>query len=130
MPTVRYGLRGEQVSVVMPDVARLRDDALPALRLRVCRERHGRDEGAQLVDVATDARRRGAGAPREEGDPMIHPPADEALERLWYQRENGRDVHFESPDDEERARGIVRRHRLAEILFAQVLEVDLKDAEE
>ncbi|SRR5581483_1252230 len=61
---------------------------------------------------------------------MIHPPADEALERLWYQREKGRDVRFETTEDEERARGIVRRHRLAEILFAQVLEVDLKDAEQ
>jgi DtxR family Mn-dependent transcriptional regulator len=29
----------------------------------------------------------------------------------------------------ERARGIVRRHRLAEILFTQVLEVDTQDAE-
>jgi len=61
---------------------------------------------------------------------MIHPPDDEALERLWYAREKGRAVEFASPDDEERARGIVRRHRLAEILFAQVLEVDLHDAEQ
>lgn len=30
---------------------------------------------------------------------------------------------------EERARGIVRRHRLAEILFSEVLDVDLPDAE-
>jgi len=30
----------------------------------------------------------------------------------------------------ERARGIVRRHRLAEILFTQVLDVDLRDAEQ
>jgi DtxR family Mn-dependent transcriptional regulator len=30
---------------------------------------------------------------------------------------------------EERARGIVRRHRLAEVLFAEVLGVDLADAE-
>jgi DtxR family Mn-dependent transcriptional regulator len=33
------------------------------------------------------------------------------------------------PDGEERARGIVRRHRLAEILFTQILEVEMKDAE-
>ncbi|HEX7705600.1 MAG TPA: metal-dependent transcriptional regulator [Thermoanaerobaculia bacterium] len=33
-------------------------------------------------------------------------------------------------DGEERARGIVRRHRLAEILFTQVLEVDQGDAEQ
>lgn len=30
---------------------------------------------------------------------------------------------------EERARGIVRRHRLAEVLFAEVMHVDLEDAE-
>lgn len=30
---------------------------------------------------------------------------------------------------EERARGIVRRHRLAEILFSEVLDVDMPDAE-
>ncbi len=33
------------------------------------------------------------------------------------------------PKGEQQARGIVRRHRLAEILFAQVLDADLKDAE-
>jgi DtxR family transcriptional regulator, Mn-dependent transcriptional regulator len=83
---------------------------------------------------------------------MQHPPADELLERLWYAREEQRP--FESDDDAaaaeliaaklaerrgttlelteegaERARGIVRRHRLAEILFTQVLEVDPHDAE-
>lgn len=31
---------------------------------------------------------------------------------------------------DERARGIVRRHRLAEILFNQILDVDLKETEE
>ena len=34
-----------------------------------------------------------------------------------------------SPEGEKRARGIVRRHRLAEILFAQVLEVEAQEAE-
>lgn len=34
------------------------------------------------------------------------------------------------PDGEERARGIVRRHRLAEILFTQVLDLDLHEAEQ
>jgi DtxR family transcriptional regulator, Mn-dependent transcriptional regulator len=82
---------------------------------------------------------------------MHHPPADELLERLWYAREEQRP--FESDDaaateliaarlaerrgnvltlteeGAERARGIVRRHRLAEILFTQVLEVDANDAE-
>lgn len=33
------------------------------------------------------------------------------------------------PPGEERGRGIVRRHRLAEILFTQVLEVDSQEAE-
>lgn len=33
------------------------------------------------------------------------------------------------PPGEERARAIVRRHRLAEVLFAEVLEADLEDAE-
>lgn len=35
-----------------------------------------------------------------------------------------------TPDGFERARGIVRRHRLAEILFAQVLQVDESDVEQ
>ncbi len=90
---------------------------------------------------------------------MIHPPGDEVLERLWYAQEEGRTLASiddlalngdsrdavgdligakliavgESiellPEGAERARGIVRRHRLAEILFAQVLEVDAHDAE-
>lgn len=33
------------------------------------------------------------------------------------------------PAGEERARGIIRRHRLAEILFYEVLELDARDAE-
>jgi DtxR family Mn-dependent transcriptional regulator len=91
---------------------------------------------------------------------MIHPTGDEILERLWYAKEEGRtiasiaelplngdttqaaDVLIAShhircgstvellPEGEERARGIVRRHRLSEILFAQVLEVDADDAEQ
>ncbi len=90
---------------------------------------------------------------------MIHPATDEILERLWYAREETRtittieelNVNGESrtaayelvaqkmiaqggtiellPEGETRARGIVRRHRLAEILFAQVLEVDAQEAE-
>ncbi len=90
---------------------------------------------------------------------MIHPPGDEILERLWYAKEEGRTIgaiaelslNGESsqaaadliaqnqircgstvellPEGEERARGIVRRHRLAEILFAQVLEADDQEAE-
>ena len=91
---------------------------------------------------------------------MIHPLADEVLERIWYAREAGRTsiavaeldlngstaaavdetlregLARRSGDDlevttagEERARGIVRRHRLAEILFTQVLDVELSDAE-
>jgi DtxR family Mn-dependent transcriptional regulator len=83
---------------------------------------------------------------------MQHPAADEILEQLWYAQEEQRAIA--SFDDEsalqellaaklirrgdaieltgegaERARGIVRRHRLAEILFTQVLDVDVKDAE-
>lgn len=91
---------------------------------------------------------------------MIHPPGDEVLERLWYAQEDGRTIgsiedlklNGESrhavgdliaekliavgdtiellSEGAERARGIVRRHRLAEILFAQVLEVDAHDAEQ
>ncbi len=34
------------------------------------------------------------------------------------------------PPGEERARGIIRRHRLAEILFYEVLELEARDAEE
>lgn len=90
---------------------------------------------------------------------MQHPPADEALERLWYAQEQGKTIASEAEletDDAttavaellasnlisrnghgitltaagvERARGIVRRHRLAEIMFTQVLEVDAHDAE-
>lgn len=94
---------------------------------------------------------------------IIHPPADEVLETLWYYREAGKPLH--SPDEmnmrleagerrkaidelvhsgavtllpelsllpagEERARGIVRRHRLAEVLFTEVLGSDLEEAEE
>ncbi|HYM61249.1 MAG TPA: metal-dependent transcriptional regulator [Thermoanaerobaculia bacterium] len=93
---------------------------------------------------------------------MIHPIADEVLERLWYAKEDGRAMpgieelqrtigngslapavaQLESdealragaelellPAGEARARGIVRRHRLAEILFAEVMDVALSDAE-
>jgi DtxR family transcriptional regulator, Mn-dependent transcriptional regulator len=90
---------------------------------------------------------------------MIHPPGDEILERLWYAKEEGKTVASVAelplngastaaaddliaanqircgatvellPEGEERARGIVRRHRLAEILFAHVLEADPHDAE-
>jgi DtxR family Mn-dependent transcriptional regulator len=90
---------------------------------------------------------------------MQHPPADEVLERLWYAREESRTVASAAElqlngdaapavdelvaaklvrrgdtleltnEGLERARGIVRRHRLAEILFTQVLDVDSQDAE-
>ena len=85
---------------------------------------------------------------------MIHPVTDEILERLWYAKEGHN--HFDArlgdadavaelvrlhqvvvtpsglallPAGEKRARGIVRRHRLAEILFTQVLGAELKEAE-
>jgi DtxR family Mn-dependent transcriptional regulator len=90
---------------------------------------------------------------------MQHPPADEVLERLWYAREEGHAIAAAADlklngesgpavdelvasklvhrgatlsltsEGAERARGIVRRHRLAEILFTQVLEVESQDAE-
>lgn len=83
---------------------------------------------------------------------MQHPITDELLEQLWYAQEEQRPVKtiadpraaeellaaklirmgdaVELTDEgTERARGIVRRHRLAEILFGQVLDVDLRDAE-
>lgn len=90
---------------------------------------------------------------------MQHPPADEVLERLWYAKEEQRTVNSIAElrlngeaaravdeliasklircgdaielttEGTERARGIVRRHRLAEILFGQVLDVDAGDAE-
>jgi DtxR family Mn-dependent transcriptional regulator len=93
---------------------------------------------------------------------MIHAPADEVLERLWYASEETRtvtrpaDLGIEMADaelrgaidmlieggwisngsgyrlsqsGEQRARGIVRRHRLAEVLFVQALGTDLHDAE-
>lgn len=91
---------------------------------------------------------------------MHHPPADEILERLWYATEEQRPHSIDelqmngdttaavdelvnaklvrrqgeslelTHEGSERARGIVRRHRLAEILFTQVLEADSKDAEQ
>jgi DtxR family transcriptional regulator, Mn-dependent transcriptional regulator len=85
---------------------------------------------------------------------MIHPLTDEILERLWYARESGTKANLSTlrgdldaatrelvgtglisspaeltPEGEKRARGIVRRHRLAEILFTQILDVDIKEAE-
>ena len=42
----------------------------------------------------------------------------------------GIQLHDIAQEGSERARGIVRRHRLAEILFTQVLEADSKDAEQ
>jgi len=94
---------------------------------------------------------------------IIHPPADEVLETLWYYREAGKELHSPDqmkmrldpeerrktvdelvhsgavtllpalsllPSGEERARGIVRRHRLAEVLFSEVMGSDLEEAEE
>lgn len=93
---------------------------------------------------------------------MIHPIADEILERLWLLDESNRSLHDVSElrlevereemeraafdlaaagcillgpplslllEGRERGRGIVRRHRLAEILFSEVLDADQKDAE-
>jgi DtxR family Mn-dependent transcriptional regulator len=92
---------------------------------------------------------------------LIHPAADEVLERLWYFKEKqrtpatpaelkldvcdseldtalaelrrsgaiGPDTLSLLPSGEDRARGIVRRHRLAEILFSQVFEAGLPEAE-
>lgn len=93
---------------------------------------------------------------------MIHAPADEVLERLWYAAEETRTVivpgdlridladadlrnaldalieggwvlngngYRLSQSGEGRARGIVRRHRLAEVLFVQALGTDLHEAE-
>src|SRR5205814_10105849 len=89
---------------------------------------------------------------------MIHAPADEVLERLWYVAEESRSVNAAgdlgveladaalaelmaggwvdnrsgyrlSQSGERRARGIVRRHRLAEVLFVQALGTNLHDAE-
>lgn len=85
---------------------------------------------------------------------MIHPIADEVLERIWYARESNSKPDLSRLNGgtqpaiyeliangeiseslellargEEHARGIVRRHRLAEILFTQVLEADIHDAE-
>ena len=84
---------------------------------------------------------------------MIHPLTDEVLERLWYAKEGhpadltklhgdvegakkeliaagqiSSSLELLAPG-ERRARGIVRRHRLAEILFTQVLGVEMKEAE-
>ncbi len=94
---------------------------------------------------------------------IIHPPADEILESLWYYREAGKELHSSDqmkmrldpeerrsaidalvhegavtmlptlsllPSGEDRARAIVRRHRLAEVLFTEVLGSDLEEAEE
>jgi len=82
---------------------------------------------------------------------MQHPETDEVLEQLWYAQEEQRTLALTggaidelvaskhvvrdgstitlTSEGAERARGIVRRHRLAEILFTQVLDVDLHDAE-
>ncbi|MDX1584725.1 MAG: metal-dependent transcriptional regulator, partial [Thermoanaerobaculia bacterium] len=53
-----------------------------------------------------------------------------ALEELIDDRAVASDPSLKMlPAGEERARGIIRRHRLAEILFSEVLEVDWEDAE-
>jgi DtxR family Mn-dependent transcriptional regulator len=124
------------------------DDPLPAMRIRVRRRRDHGLAGPPPVSLVS-----------RKDDLMIHPPGDEILEQLWYAKEEGRTVagigdlkldgESESatgdlvaqklirageviellPEGAERARAIVRRHRLAEILFAHVLEVDANDAE-
>jgi DtxR family Mn-dependent transcriptional regulator len=93
---------------------------------------------------------------------MIHAPADEVLERLWYAQEESRaittpadlrtgveeetlrdalrelvgggwvgegDTYRLSEQGRLRARGIVRRHRLAEVLFVQAMGAELHEAE-
>lgn len=56
------------------------------------------------------------------------PRALEELIATKFVRRNGNALELTN-DGSEKARGIVRRHRLAEILFTQVLEVDSNDAE-
>ena len=60
-------------------------------------------------------------------------PVDELKDALQRLAEEGlvlAEPRIElTPAGEERARGIVRRHRLAEVLFAEVIGVDLPDAE-
>ncbi|HEX2834142.1 MAG TPA: metal-dependent transcriptional regulator [Thermoanaerobaculia bacterium] len=56
------------------------------------------------------------------------PRALEELIATNFVRRNGQALELTN-DGSEKARGIVRRHRLAEILFTQVLEVDSHDAE-
>ncbi len=55
-------------------------------------------------------------------------PAVEDLISAKHVRRHGEAIELTS-EGAERARGIVRRHRLAEILFTQVLDVDTQDAE-
>jgi len=70
---------------------------------------------------------------RSTDDLNLHVDPDEArraLAKLVETRQLTVDPILELlPDGEERARGIVRRHRLAEILFTEVLDVDLDEAE-
>lgn len=55
---------------------------------------------------------------------------EEGLETLTREvMISGRDPIRMTPRGEERARGIIRRHRLAEIMFSEVLELDPADAE-
>lgn len=55
---------------------------------------------------------------------------DAAIQELVRDRSIATDPELRMlPAGEERARGIVRRHRLAEILFSEVLELDASDAE-
>jgi DtxR family Mn-dependent transcriptional regulator len=75
-------------------------------------EKRGARDAAEL-ELSIDAAELQRGI--EELVASRHIRADHALELL--------------PAGEERARAIVRRHRLAEILFTEVLEVDAHDAE-
>jgi DtxR family Mn-dependent transcriptional regulator len=54
---------------------------------------------------------------------------EELLASKQIRRNGDGDAIELTSEGEERARGIVRRHRLAEILFTQVLDVDAGDAE-
>ena len=68
---------------------------------------------------------------RSAGDVPLNGDASPAIEELLASKMLRRhdDALELTTEGAERARGIVRRHRLAEILFTQVLEVDTHDAE-
>lgn len=85
------------------------------------------DEVLERLWYAQEERRAVASA----GDLKLGHEAPNAIEELIATklvRRNAGTLEL-TQEGSERARGIVRRHRLAEILFTQVLEVDAHDAE-